>query len=183
MRALALALCLLAGPVWGGDWVVDPDASSIRFRYVINGEPGEGRFDRMEGEGAFDRAAPERTRFELRIPVDSLDLGNPVANLFALSSGWFDAMAHPVARYRLLRLTSDGNGGWEAHGELTIKGRTQALTTPIALDLGADAARASADMTFDRVAMGVGDAFVAPLVEIGRDVSVAVDLVARPAAP
>ncbi len=181
LATLGLAtLGLAAVPVAAEDWVVDAEASSIRFVYAVDGRAAEGVFRTVEGEGAFDPAAPGATRLELRIAVRSLDLGDPLETGFALSAGWFDAGTFPVARYRLARLTPLGAGRWEALGDITIKGRTQVVRTPVTLDLGEDAARARAEVAFDRSYFGIGGDIGALFVDIGETVTVSIDLVARP---
>ena len=180
MRAGLVAFCLLATPAAATDWVVDPEASAIRFLYTVSGRDAEGLFRTVEGEGAFDPDAPERTRLELRIAVRSLDLGDPLETGFALSAGWFDAGAFPVARYRLAELKALEDGRWEALGDITIKGRTQVLRTPVVLDIDETMARARAKMAFDRTDFGVGVDLGALFVDIGEEVSVSIDLVARP---
>ena len=182
MRAAAFALLLMAAPeAQAGEWEVDPDASEIRFDYTVDGKPFAGRFARVSGAGRFEPAAPERTRLDLRIAVESLELGNPLETAFALSSGWFDAKAHPTATYRLARLTPLGGGRWEALGDVTIKDRTVIVRTPLALEIAEDRAEAVGTVAFDRLEFGLGGGIGELFVEIGREVSVSFDLVARPA--
>lgn len=182
MRALLTALAVLAAePSIAREWKVDSAASTIRFVYAVDDGAAEGAFEQLEGEGMFDPDRPEDTTLELRILTRSLDLGNPMETGFALSAEWFDAGNFPVARYRLARLTPMPDGRWEALGDLTIKGRKQVLRTPIALDIDDDRARARGEVVFDRTDFGVGVGVSALFVTIGAEVSVAFDLVARPA--
>lgn len=182
MRALLTALAVLAAdPSFAREWKVDPAASTIRFVYAVDDGAAEGAFEQVEGEGMFDPDRPEDTTLELRILTRSLDLGDPMETGFALSAEWFDAGNFPVARYRLARLTPMPDGRWEALGDLTIKGRTRIMRTPIALDIAEDRAEARGEVVFDRTDFGVGVGVSALFVTIGTEVSVAFDLVARPA--
>ncbi len=181
----ALAVALLSATATQAEdaplWRVDPDRSAIVFGYALNARPAEGVFGGIGGEGRFDPAAPEATRLTLEIDVTSLDLGDPVETAFALSADWFDAERHPQARYRLAQLTALGGDAYEALGDLTIKGRTVVMRTPLTLTVGPGEAQARGALTFDRRDFGVGFGPSALFVAIGTDVAVRFDLVARPA--
>lgn len=179
VAVLALAASVpsaLAEPVWR----VDPAASSIVFRYSLAGVPQAGRFGAFRGEGRFDSARPEETRFDLVIEVASLDLGLPLVNAFALSADWFDAASHPVARYRLARLTKAADGTAASLGDLVIKGRLKLIEVPVSVEIGPDRARATGTVRFDPVFFGVGVGPSALFVDLGDGVDVSFDLVARP---
>jgi polyisoprenoid-binding protein YceI len=165
------------------EWAVAPDASTIAFTFVLNGAPGQGAFRRMSGEGRFDADDPAATRFELRIPTDGLDLGNPLYSAFAQSADWFDTATHPEVVYRLAHLTPLPDGRWEALGDISAKGRLVVLRTPIALEIGSGTARARGELVFDRRAVGVGVGPSALFVSLDPDVTVTFDLVARAAPP
>lgn len=167
-----------AGPV---DWRVDPERSSIVFEYALNSRPAQGLFRRIEGEGTFDPDAVGDTRLRLEIDVTSLDLGDPLESAFALSPDWFDAATHPRAVYRLAALTPLGDAAFEALGDLTIKGRTVILRTPIRLSIDGASARAQGALRFDRRDFRVGFGPSALFVAVGTDVAVTFDIVAAPA--
>lgn len=180
---VAAAMAALSPPFAAATplWQVDPERSVIVFGYALNLRPAQGAFRRVAGEGAFDPAAPEATRLTLEIDVTSLDLGDPVETAFALSVDWFDAENHPTARYRLAQLTALGGDDYEALGDLTIKGRTRVLRTPVTLTVGQREAQARGALSFDRRDFGVGLGPSALFVAIGADVSVRFDLVATAA--
>lgn len=186
MRAAAALIAVAVLAPWGvaeadaRSWAVEPEASDIAFNYTQDGRQAEGAFRHVEGEGVFDPDDPEATRLELRIQSRSLDLGDPRASAFALSAEWFDAGNFPVARYRLARLTPLGGDHYEALGDLTIKGRTRIVRIPLTLSFDDGAARAVGEVAFDRTEFGVGTGVSSLFVEIGAEVSVAFDIVARP---
>lgn len=165
-----------AGPVWR----VEPGASSIVFRYKLAGMAQQGRFGAFRGEGRFDPARPEDTRFELVIDVASLDLGMPLVSAFALSADWFDAATHPEARYRLVRLTTTADGTAASLGDIVIKGRLQVIDVPVTVEIGSDRARATGTVRFDPAYFGIGIGPSALFVDLGDWVDVSFDLVARP---
>lgn len=179
MRALLLA-AVAAAPVQAEDaWRVDPEASEIAFEYTENGRPARGAFRRIEGAGVFDARAPEEARLTLTIDVASIDLGDPLETAFVQSVDWFAAAEHPVARYELVRLEPEEPGRYTALGDLTIKGETRQIVSPVILEIGSERAAARGWVTFDRRGFGVGVGPTALLVSIGREVTVTFDLVAR----
>jgi len=160
------------GPVLPYDETFDPR--------VADGEPTEGVFTRFAGEGRFDPAAPEEATLELRIESASIDLGDAKASAFATSAEWFDSANHPQIVYRLHALSRLEGDRYRAEGELTIRGRTRLIVTPIELEIGETEARASGTLRIDRrdYLLGVGP--MSLFVDIGREVAVRFELVARP---
>lgn len=180
--AIACAACWAgAGPAWADAalWRIDGEASVITFDYDLNGKPATGRFTRVAGEGAFDPLDPEGATLVLEIDVTSLDLGDPIESAFALSVEWFDAANHPKAVYRLAELTALPDGRFEALGDLTIKDRLRVIRTPIALRIEDGVALASGALAFDRRDFNVGLGASALFANLGTDVAVRFDIVAR----
>lgn len=183
MRAAAVVLAALAAFRSAAEpalWTVDAADSAIAFEYRLAGTLRQGAFTVIAGEGAFDAADPAATRLTLRIAADGLELGNPLETAFAKSAEWFDAAAHPEAIYRLDRLDADGAGGWTARGALTIKGRTVALDTPLALALGPARAVAEGALAVNRRDFDLGLGLSDAVLDIADRVTVRFALVARP---
>lgn len=184
MRRRSFLLALAAVPAQAGArtprvWQVVPARSSIRFQYVLDGEPAEGRFTDFGGRGRFDADRPAAARFTLEVESVSIDLGNRLVSAYATSSEWFDAKHHPVIRYRLLGLAPRGGNEYTATGDITIKGRTERLETGLKLVIGDEEARAEGSLGLSRRRFGLGTEISDLLVEIGDRVTVRFDLVAR----
>lgn len=185
LGALRGALCaLVLAPAGAGAeaWRVEDALSSLAFSFVINGVEATGVFPRFEGAGRFDPAAPEDSALELVVDVSAVDMGNAVASHFARSADWFWAEAHPLGVFRLERVERGEEGAdWTAHGTLELRGVSQVLSTPLALELGEDRARASGAMELDRHLFGIGRGPSAALVSVEDTVRVTFDLVAEAA--
>ncbi len=187
LRATGIALCLaLALPAGasaelGSSWAVLPDASSVRFDFVLDGKPRSGRFVRVEGEGRFDPERLLEAELTIRISAASIDLGNALFSAFAQSAEWFDARTHPEVVFRLTRLEPLGPGLYAALGDLSIRGRTRPARGELALEIEGGQARAVGRLDVDRLdyLLGVGPS--ALVVDIDRQVTVAFDLAAKPA--
>ncbi|MHA1528293.1 MAG: YceI family protein [Alphaproteobacteria bacterium] len=185
MRLTALALtaltCLwLPAAAAGLEWTVVPEQSQVLFDYRRNNQPDVGHFAVFAGEGVFDHDAPGEATLELRIESASIDLDDTMASAFATSAEWFDARNHPLVVYRLLELTPEGENRYHATGDLMIRGRTRPIETTITLEIGDGEAHASGSLRLDRTDYWLGVGPLALFVDIGREVAVRFDLIARP---
>lgn len=186
--ALALAIWILSAPALGGvravaaaaDWVVVPEQSQVLFDYQRNGQQAGGLFARFEGSGVFDADAPSGATLELRIDTTSIDLGDALVSAFATSAEWFDSSNFPQVIYRLVSLTPEDGNNYHAVGELMIRGRTQPIETTINLEFDGDDAHVRGILTLDRSEYRLGVGPSALFVDIGREVAVRFELVARP---
>ncbi len=182
----ALGVVLTAGAlafapaVAAFEWQVEEDASEIVFEYLADGKPTLGIFARFSGSGDFDPDRPDEAQLTLRIATRSIDLDDTLASAFATSAEWFDSKNHPEVVYELVDLTKTGEQTYEAIGNLTIRGETQAITSTIELNLNDELAEAKGTLNIQRAdyLLGVGPS--AAFVEIGPEVLVRFALVARP---
>lgn len=183
LRTLSLALALLVGlaPLARADivWKVETASSEVVFEYLKDGTPTEGVFRKFEGSGEFDLSAPEDARFELKILTSSIDLFDTIASAFATSAEWFDSKNHPHVTYSLLKLEPVGGNLFAATGEISIRGKTRPLITEIALEIDENTAKAEGTLTIRRIDFLLGVGPGAAFVEIGPDVLVRFNLVAR----
>lgn len=181
--AAAALLLLTGGAAQGTQWQVQDAESVLEFDVVVNDVETRGRFPAFSGVGRFDPAAPQNSRLTLEIDAGRLDLGNPLASTFGRSVDWFDAEAHPTARFRLSDLQADPAGEdsrWLASGELELRGIVQPIQAPLVLVLDADRARAVGETIVDRALFGIGRGPTSLLIDVGREIRVRFDLSARP---
>ena len=190
IRGALLALALAAAPVPGAaaEWVVDDARSDLRFDYVANGLPGEGRFARFSGVGRFDPERPGESELRLEIDVRGLDMGDPIRQAFALGPDWFDVAEHPTARFELdealpLPVPEGAPQRFVAKGRLTLKGVTRPVRVPVVREIGAEEVRAPGSAAFRPGDFGIGEGRSARLVTVRTPVTVQFDIVAGKAAP
>jgi len=160
-RAAVLAAALLAGPLatgpaLAGDWTVDPSASTLAFTAQQNGSPLEGRFTDWNAEIALDPQALDQASIVASIGTASATTGQPQVDGTLPGANWFDAAAHPQARFVSQEIVAVGDGRYEASGTLTLKGIEMPLTLPFTLEIDGDTARARAEVTLARTAYEVG---------------------------
>jgi polyisoprenoid-binding protein YceI len=149
-RWLLTALVLLASSA--AAQTVQADGSEIGFVSRQMGVPVEGRFASWKAELAFDPQAPQSGRVGFSIDTGSARLGGEDIEAELRKPEWFDVVKFPQARFRSSAIKAAGPGRYEVTGDLTIKGRSQQLVVPVALD----GRTASGRFTIRRLGFGIG---------------------------
>jgi polyisoprenoid-binding protein YceI len=86
-----------------------------------------GRFDKKQGTIELDRAA-KVGRIDIQIDITSLRTGVPAFDAALMSPEFFDATAHPSARFVADRFGFDGDKLNRVNGTLSLRGKTLPLT-------------------------------------------------------
>lgn len=134
MRRLFL-LCLLlpAFSVFAQDWKVDYGKSQIRFVIKQMNVPVEGGFSRFPVQASFDPARMESAAFRVDLDVASIDTGSADGDSEARRPLWFDTARYPKASFVSKSVKRGADGRYVASGEITVKGRSRAMTVPFSL--------------------------------------------------
>lgn len=149
-RWLLAAFVLLASPAPAQ--TVQSDGSEIGFVSRQMGVPVEGRFASWQADLAFDPRAPQAGQVRFSIDTGSARLGSDDAEVELRKPEWFDVVRFPQARFRSNAIKATGPGRYEVTGDLTIKGRSQPVVVPVALD----GRMASGRFTIRRLGFGIG---------------------------
>lgn len=121
-------------------WQVDRAQSAIRFSGVHAGAAFQGAFSRWRAEIAFDPANLDASMANVTIETASAADGVAVHDAALPEAEWFDVARHPAARFRTTRISARGDGGYEARGTLTIKGRPIDISLPFTLSIDGEQA-------------------------------------------
>ncbi len=113
---------------------VVPEKSSVTFSYKQMGVAMDGKFKKFSAQIQLDPAKAEKATGRLDIELASIDTGSSEADQEVVGKAWFNVAAHPKASYVLQSLKSTAPGQYEAVGQLTIKGQTRELRTPLKLN-------------------------------------------------
>ncbi len=135
------------------DWTVQD--GSIDLTVVQFGNDVTGSFQDWTSAITFDETIPmgEVGSVTTTISIPSLTLGSVTQQ--AMGADFFDAENHSTAVYEaVIRHATDG---YEAAGDLTIKGKSMPIVMPFNLALDGDSAEMRADLTLDRRDFGIGD--------------------------
>lgn len=177
---LLTALATAVGAVEYARWL--PQDSQVGFAYRQMGVPLQGRFARIDAQITFDPQRPEAGRAIVEVDVASIDTGLAEANDTALSRDWFDAKTHPKARFVSTAVRPLGADRYEVSGELTIKGRTRAVSAPFTVRRDGDRAVLTGTFVLKRLQFGIGEGTWADVSAVADEVEVRFQLAAAAAA-
>ncbi|MEQ8406576.1 MAG: YceI family protein [Oceanicaulis sp.] len=171
MRRLLLAAALTAicaAPAIAQDWALDRAASSVEFEASAFNTPLTGAFEQFSAEIRLDPADLAGARIDASVDTSSFALSNSQYRSNLAGGDGLAVEAHPQARFVSQDIRAV-EGGYEAVGELSIKGETQPLTLPFTLEIDGDRAVANAAFTIERASFGVGGGSWS---DVGPDVTV-----------
>ena len=131
LAALALALTVVAGPVWGQAVLVDK--SEIRFVAKQLGVNVEGRFRKWKADVVFLPKDAAHSRAVFDIDLASIDLASEESEREVRDRLWFDMAKFPIAHFASTSVTDRGGGKYEITGELSIKGIARTIVVPFAM--------------------------------------------------
>lgn len=149
------------GPTTGlVNWRVNQASSAIGFSFVYqdpeNGDTTfNGAFGQWRADIRFDPNDLAHSSAVVIIQVASAHDGVDIHDRGLPTTEWFDAGAHPTAEFRTTSIHRSGSG-YEAAGQLTIKGHAQPVTLPFTLSIDGDHARMSGHLSISRREFDIG---------------------------
>ena len=186
---------LNAGLVLGGALAIAaPGAQAIEFnQFQLNRSslafvskqmnvPVEGRFKSFRSKLSFDPAKPTAAKAELEIDLASIDAGSKDADDEVANKAWFDTRAFPVAKFVSTSVKPLGGNRYEVAGKMTIKGRTQDLSTPVSVTQQGNNATFDGSLVLKRADYAIGDGIWADFGTVANEVQIKFRLVAAAAA-
>lgn len=110
-------------------WTLDPSHSEIGFsaRHMMISTV-RGNFQNFSGTAEFDPEAIENGSIEVEIDVASIDTRDENRDGHLKSGDFFDTENYPAITFRSTSVEARGNGAYNVHGNLTIKGETHPVT-------------------------------------------------------
>ncbi len=146
-----------------GDYVLDPAHASILFKIDHLGFSNYvGRFNIFDASLTGDPEHPEAATVIASVDMTSLDIANSEFAAELMGPDWFDAAAHPQATFRTYGLKIVGENETYISGDLTLKGKTQAVIIRARLNgsafdrlRGADVVGFSATLELKRSDFGI----------------------------
>lgn len=160
-------------------WRVDTRSSNVAFGYTYEDESGatdfNGRFTSWRADIRFDPDNLDASSVVVTIQTASASTGVTAHDGALPGAEWFDAAAHPTATFRTTRIRASEGGGYEARGDLTIKGETRRVDLPFRLTINGDRAAMTGTLTLDRRDFGVGAGAADDLISREIRINVRVD--------
>ena len=161
---------------------VQLNKSALSFVSKQMNVPVEGQFKSFRTKLAFDPAKPAAARAELEIDLASIDAGSKDANDEVAGKAWFNTRDFPIAKFVSASVKPLGGNRYEVAGRMTIKGRTQDLTTPVTLRQEGSSAIFEGSLVLKRADYAIGDGMWADFGTVANEVQVKFRLVATAAA-
>jgi len=181
----SLAAALLVAPLiaYGSTtaaatWKLDPARSRLGFSGVQTGARFEGKFSRFGAAISFDPDNLDTSHIVVTVDLASAATGDQQRDTALPGKDWFDAAQFPRAKFETTAIRKKGANGYEAVGNLTLRGVTKPLTLPFTLQIDGATAYAVGHAALVRGAFGVGQGPWATAQWVGLDVGVDIDIVA-----
>ncbi|UTH72800.1 YceI family protein [Chromobacterium sp. IIBBL 290-4] len=136
---------------------IQQDKSTIAFGYKQMGVGMQGHFKKFSAALSFDPAKPAAAKAQFDVALASIDTGSAEANEQVADKDWFNTKQYPSARFVSSAIKSLGGNRFQVDGKLTIKGRTQPVSTVATMTpQGKDAAFDGA-FTIKRADFAIGE--------------------------
>ncbi len=158
-----------------------PAKSAISFVARQMNVPVEGSFKRFGGQLDFDPAKPAAARATLDIDLASIDAGSDEANDEVAGKLWFNTKQFPSARFVASAVKPLGNNRFAVTGNMTIKGRTRAVSTTATFSQLAGNAVLDGSFVLHRADYGLGEGMWATFDTVANEVQIRFRLVAAAA--
>jgi polyisoprenoid-binding protein YceI len=157
-----------------------PAQSQVTFTSKQMNVPVDGKFGKFSAVLNFDPAKPATAKAQIDIDLTSIDVGSPEANSEVSGKGWFDVKAYPTARFISSSVTSLGGGRYEAHGQLSLKGKTRDATIAFTFSTNGNTGVFDGTLTLMRTQFGIGDGAWGDTSVVADAVPIKFHLVASP---
>jgi polyisoprenoid-binding protein YceI len=93
-----------------------------------------GIFAKSEGSIWLDEAAPDKSRVEATVTVDSLFSGDDTRNAHIKGERWLNAAKNPTMTFKSTKVVKTGDTTAKVTGDITIMGVTQPATLDVKLN-------------------------------------------------
>jgi polyisoprenoid-binding protein YceI len=156
--------------------------SALSFVSKQMNVPVEGSFKSFRSKLAFDPAKPAAAHAEFEIDLASIDAGSKDAHDEVAGKAWFNTKAFPIAKFVSTAVKPLGANRFEVAGKMTIKGKTQDLTTPVTLRQEGNSAIFDGSLVLKRADYAIGDGVWADFGTVANEIQIKFRLVAAASA-
>ena len=159
-------------------WSIDHAQSHIRFEAEQAGATFTGAWTDWSAELRFDPRQPEVGSFDVEIRIAGVRTGDSERDETLADPEFFDAEAHPVARYRADSFRVEDDGRFVAVGKLHVKGEAHDVNLDFTVETNGDRRILEGRTRLDRLELGIGTGEWSDTAWIGQFVDVDVRVVA-----
>lgn len=182
-----IAASVLAAGLLGAqqEWAIDTAHSAAQFsvRHLMVSTV-RGHFGKLTGTVVFDPARPATARVKAEVDVATIDTREPKRDAHLKSADFFDVQKYPKMTFESTRVEPKGEGKFELHGNLTIRGVTKPVVfhveglTGAVRERGVERMGATATAKINRKDFGMtyNRVIEAGGLAVGDEVSITVDV-------
>jgi polyisoprenoid-binding protein YceI len=132
-RALLPAMLFAAALANAAPLKTDAAHSSVAAVFKQMNVPVEAKFKSFAAQIDYDAAHPDASKARVDIDTASMDIGDPEYNKEITKKEWFNSAQFPKASFVSSSIKAAGAGKLNVAGKLTIKGKTQDVSFPLAV--------------------------------------------------
>jgi polyisoprenoid-binding protein YceI len=170
--AASLAVLALSPAAFAQQKLQPPPHSEITFVSRQMGVPVEGRFRNFNAQVAFDPKKPETSKISFTVDLASVTLGAAESEAELAKQPWFDTRKFPQATFQSTAVKPTGPNKFDVAGQLSIKGKPQAVVVPVTLAQNGTGATASGAFTIKRLDYKIGEGEWADTSMVANEVQV-----------
>jgi polyisoprenoid-binding protein YceI len=157
LKPLVLAMGLvLSTAAFAGKWTVVPETSSVGFVGTQQGTKFNGRFQTFTADISLDLADPTKGSIVGTVKLDTVNTRDHDRDASLLDKDWFDTKQFPEAKFMSQKIEKTADG-YEAMGQLTLKGQTKPAIMRFTLTGKGGSAQFAGTMPINRFDFNVGE--------------------------
>lgn len=175
LRYLApLAAIAVMGTAEAANWNV-ADSSTVGFTAEQQGGKFNGSFESFSAEIDFDPSAPADGKIIGVVQTETVSTRDYDRDAALTDVDWFNPSEYPEATFESTGIEATGDGMFVAHGNMTLKGKTQPIDLTFSFDEDGDTASFDGKLSINRFDFNVGQGWNDTYM-VGKDVEVQVRL-------
>ncbi|NQY13983.1 MAG: cytochrome b/b6 domain-containing protein [Henriciella sp.] len=161
-----------ADAAFAQNWTVNPDASSIRFAGIHDGNAFSGAFSNWDAAIQFDPNAPNDAEVQVTVSTVGAQASQKLYTDSLPAPEWFNSAAFPTANVEILNIASSGDDTYTSTARLTLKDITVDADFPFTLQIDGDQAQMSGQAVFQRTALDLGQSSDPNAAWVSEDITV-----------
>ncbi len=138
------------------NWTVNPDASSITFSGIHDGNEFSGTFGNWDAAIQFDPDSPEAGRAQVTVAMTSASASQKLYQDSLPSMEWFNTANFPTASVEVIDIKATDSTTYTSTVRLTLKDITVETVFPFTLEISGDTAEMTGQAVFERTPLDLG---------------------------
>jgi polyisoprenoid-binding protein YceI len=151
---------------------VQLDKSHVTFVSKQMSVPVEGVFKKFNAQIQINPALAEKGKANIEIDLTSIDVGSMEANDEVKDKNWFNVTEFPKAKFNSAAVKPLGGGNFEAHGKITIKGKTVDVRSTFTMKEDKEGLNIDGAFPLNRLDFGIGSGLWSDTAVVANEVQI-----------